>query len=192
MKVKVALVLVLCLAAVATLGIGASAAAADTGWPGVGTPHVAHVWPTDGHWWSGGAGWGNDYAAYAPGTPIPAQYSVSMFGEAVMPVRSDVEGIAQDLLLSLTVKDPDGDVIVKVTEAQSAQYWTDIKWWPAAGWWRGWEVQVGQLPAGTYRVTFVMHQPDTVVVWDYDDNGNLAPTVVKAFKDTYHCSFTMW
>jgi hypothetical protein len=44
-------------------------------------------------------------------------------------------------------------------------------------------VYVGQLPAGTYQVTFVMHQPEAFVAAD--------STVVKAFKKTFRCSFTV-
>ena len=183
MRHKALFVLVLCLAAVGMLGIGASAAAADPFWPGVSTAHLAHVDPVDGHWWMGGAGWG-DATVYASGTPIPAQDSVVIYVAGVWPAKADAEAISQVLLLSVTVKGPGGDVVVKTTEAQSPQSWWPVKWYPAeASWWRGWEAYVGQLPAGTYQVTFVMHQPDTVVTSD--------STVTKAFKKTFRCSFTV-
>jgi hypothetical protein len=191
MRHRVLFVLVLCLAAVAMLGIGASAAAADSVWPGVGTAHIAHVVPIDGQWWTGGGGWG-DGTAYPAGTPIPAEDSVVIYADAVMPVRADAEAMPQNLLLSLTVTAPDGDIVVATTEAQSLKYWLPVKWYPAAnGWWRGWEVFVGQLPAGTYKVTFVLHQPETGMMYDWDDDGNVVLTVVKAFKKTFRSSFTV-
>ena len=190
MKHKVALVLVLCLAAIGMLGIGASAAAADTGWPGVGTPQVAHVQP-DGSWWSGGAGWGNDYTAYASGTPIPARDSVSMYMEIVDPNKSNMQQVPQIFLISVTVKGADG-IVLKTTEAQSALFWHPVKWYPApAGWWRGWEAHVGQLPAGTYQVTFVQHLTTTVETSYLDDSGNWMPVVIKPFKDISRFSFTV-
>jgi hypothetical protein len=190
MKHKVAVVLVLCLAAFAILGIGASAAAADTGWPGVGTPQVAHLQP-DGSWWSGGAGWGNDYTTYASGTPIPAQDSVSMYMEIVDPIRANMELVPQIFLVSVTVKGADG-IVLKTTEAQSAQYWHEVKWWPAqAGWWRGWEAHVGQLPAGTYQVTFVQHLTTTVETSYLDDDGTWVTDVIKPFKSISRSSFTV-
>jgi hypothetical protein len=191
MRHRVLFVLVLCLAAVAVLGIGASAAAADPNFPGVSTAHLAHVWPLDGSWWSGGAGWG-DSTAHPAGTPIPAGDDIVIYGEVVLPVKADAEGARQGLLLSVTVKGPRGDVIVRTTEAESPQFWWDVRWYPAAdGWWRGWEVFVGQLPAGNYQITFVMHQPETAQIWDYDESGNLVLTVVKAFKWTFKSSFTV-
>ncbi len=191
MKRKIVLATVLCLALAAMLGVGASAAAADPFWPGVSTAHLAHVWPTDGHWWMGGAGWG-DATDYPSGTPIPARDSVVIYVAGVWPVRADAEAMSQALLLSVTVTAPDGRVVVTTTEAESPRHWLPVKWYPAAnGWWRGWEVYVGQLPAGTYRVAFVMHQPEAIVVSDYDDDGNLVPTVAKAFRKTFRCSFSV-
>jgi len=191
MRRKIVLATVLCLAVAAIVGIGASAAPADPVWPGVSTAHIAHVYPDDGHWWSGGAGWG-DGTVYPAGTPIPAEKSIVFYQSAVLPVKADAEGISQGLLLSLKVTAPDGSVVVATTEAQSPQFWLRIQWWPAAnGWWRGWEVYVGQLPAGTYKVTCVAHQLETVVISLYDENGNLVPTVMKAFKKTFRSSFTV-
>jgi hypothetical protein len=190
MKHRAVPALVLCLIAAAMLCIGASAAAADTGWPGVGTPQVAHVQP-DGSWWAGGAGWGNDYAVYAPGTPVPAQDSVSMYMEIVDPDKSIMDKLPQILLNSVTVKGADG-IVLKTTEEQSAQFWHPVKWWPAqAGWWRGWEAHVGQLPAGTYQVTWVQRLTTTVVASYPDENGNWVPFVQKPFKDTAKFSFTV-
>ena len=191
MRYKAALVLVLCLAAVAMLCVGASAAAADTGWPGVGTPQVAHVQP-DGSWWAGGAGWGNDYTTYEPGTPIPARDSVSMYMEVVDPNKSIMDRLLPQILLnSVTVKGPDG-IVLETTPQQSAQFWHPVKWYPAlAGWWRGWEAHVGQLPAGTYQVTWVLRLTTTVEVSFLDDDGNWVPMVVKPFRDISRSSFTV-
>ncbi len=191
MNRKILLAIVLCLIAAAMLGIGASAAAADPFWPGVSTAHLAHVWPTDGHWWMGGAGWG-DATDYPSGTPIPRQDSVVMYVAGVWPVKADAEATSQDVLLSVTVTGPGDSVVVTTTEAESQKFWSPVKWYPAENaWWRGWEVYVGQLPAGTYQVTFVMHQPEAIVVSDYDVSGNLVPTVAKAFRKTFRCSFSV-
>lgn len=174
---------VLCLAAVAMVGFGAPAATADPFWPGVSTAHLAHVWPTDGHWWMGGAGWG-DATDYPSGTPISAQDSVVIYVAGVWPSRADAEAMSQAVLFSVTVTGPDRSVVVATTGARSPDYWWPVKWCPAEdGWWRGWEVYVGQLPVGTYQVTFVMHQPEAVVASD--------STVTKAFKKTFRCSFTV-
>jgi hypothetical protein len=180
MKHRAVPALVLCLIAVAMLCIGASAAAADTGWPGVGTPQVAHVQP-DGSWWAGGA----------PGTPVPAQDSVSMYMEIVDPDKSVMDRLPQILLNSVTVKGADG-IVLKTTEEQSAQFWHPVKWWPAqAGWWRGWEAHVGQLPAGTYQVTWVQRLTITVEVSFLDEDGDWVPVVIKPFKDISKFSFTV-
>jgi hypothetical protein len=185
MNRKAVLALVLCLAAAAVLCIGAPAALADNGWPGVGTPQVAHVNP-DGSWWAGSAGWGEpSWAEYDAGTPIPARDSVSMYMEILDPDKANLEQLPQAMLLAVTVKNSAGVVLLKTTEAQSARFWYPIKWWPAvAGWWRGWEAHVGQLPTGTYRVVFVVHLLTTVATSYLDENGAWVPMVVKPFKDT--------
>jgi hypothetical protein len=181
---------VLILGLLVALSLGAAPAVADIGWPGVGTPHVAHV-QSDGGWWAGGAGWGNDWTLYDPGTPIPSQYSISMYMELVQPDKPLMERLPELILHSVTVKGADG-ILLETTEAQSGLFWYPVKWYPApSGWWRGWEAHVGQLPPGTYRVTWVQRLTETVQFSYLEDDGTWVPFVMKPVKDVMKFRFTV-
>jgi hypothetical protein len=192
MKHKVAVVFVLCLAAVAMLSIGATpAGAAAGGLPEVAQPGVAYVDPSDGDWWSGGNGWGG-YTLYLPGTPIPAQDFVTLYAAPVIPDKPLLEQFPQILLASVTVRAANGELVVKTTEEQSAQFWGKIAWSPVdAAWYMPWQVPLGQLSPGTYQVTFVVHLTTTVQATVYDETGNLVTVVIKANKEIARSSFTV-
>ena len=194
MRHRVLFVLVLCLAAVAMLAIAASPAAAGAGGePQVATPVVAYFHIEDGNWWSGGYGWYGS-TNYEPGTPIPAQDFITLYEAVEIPDRSVVEQFPQIILLSLTVKGPNGDVVVKTTEAESAKYWGTIKWdpfgtmSPLPAWGRHWQVPVGYLRPGTYRVTY-FRCLTTTMEFTAPDTGELI--VIEPFRDCIKLSFTV-
>jgi hypothetical protein len=189
MKTK-CLVLVL-LALALSLGVVASPAGAATmGLPHVAQPSVAYVIPLDGSWWSGGYGWGG-FTAHAAGTPIPAQDYIIVNVEWIDPSRALVASMPQWELFSVTVKSGNR-VLLRTSEAQSAQFWTDVAWDPTmAGWFRQWDVPIGRLPAGDYQITFVDHLTTTVEGSLLDENGAWYPAVVKPYKDTYKASFSV-
>lgn len=191
MKIKILLLVLL--VSVAMLGIVASpASAAYSGLPHVATPEVAHLYPFDGAWWSGGYGWAG-FTAYQPGAPIPAQKYVIVDFNWMDPDKALVERLPQVDLYSLTVRAANGVVVVKTTEAQSAQYWSKVTWMPTLdAWYRVWAVPLGQLPAGTYQVTVVDHLITTIEGSLFDEaTGTWYPAVIAPCKDTYRSSFTV-
>jgi hypothetical protein len=192
MSRKAWVVLVLCIAALTMLAIAASPAAAGAGGEAqVATPAVAYFHIEDGNWWSGGYGWYGS-TNYDPGTPIPAQDFIMMYEAVEIPDRSLVEQMPQIFLLSLTVKAANGDVVVKTTEEQSAQFWGTVKWDPFASfapvpsWGRHWQVPLGYLPPGTYHVTTYLHLT-TRVEFTVPETGELI--VLKPFRDSIKLSF---
>lgn len=192
MRHKACVVLVLCLAALTMLTIAVSPAAAATdGLPQVGTPNVARVLLYDGEWWtgrwiSGGTTW------YPPGTPIPASDYVMLCGAPFDEDKSLVEELPQFLFYSLTVKDADNKVVVKTSEEQSPQFYGPVTWNPSEGYYyRLWEMPLGQLPPGTYDITFVDRLVTTVVGWYRDENGDWVSVVYKPSKGILRTSFTV-
>lgn len=187
-------VLVLCLAALTMLAVAASPSAAGAGGePQVGTPEVAYFHIFDGNWWSGGYGWYGS-TTYEPGTPIPAQDFIMLYEAIEIPDRSLVEQLPQDYLISLTVKGANGGVVLQTTEEQSAGYWGTVKWDPfgsfigIATWGRHWQVPLGYLPPGTYRVTDQERLTRTVEFTDPTTGGLV---VQPPFRVTYRTSFTV-
>ena len=181
MRHKAALVLVLCLAAVAMFCVGASAAAADTVWPGVGTAHVAHVWPrrslVDGRGRLGR----RHRLPLRDADPGAGQRRPSTWRSSDPTRRHG--GMSQILLNSVTVTAPRRQRRRDDHRSESAQYWSPVKWYPAAnGWWRGWEAHVGQLPAGTYQVTWVLRQPTAIVVSVSTTTATGCPPSSKALQ----------
>ena len=193
MSRKAWVVLVLCLAAPTMLAIAASPAAAGAGGEVrvAATPGVAYVHTEDGNWWSGGYGWYGS-TNYDPGTPIPAQDFIMMYEAVENPDRSLVEQFPQIILPSLTVKAANGYVVVETTQEQSAQFWGPVKWDPFGCfapfpmWGRHWQVPLGYLPPGTYRVTSLARLT-TTMEFTVPDTGELI--VIKSFKDILKTSF---
>ncbi len=124
MKTKSLFLVLLASVVLLTFALAASPAVASSGGlTQVGTPDVAHVFPT-GKWWSSGNGWGA-YTEYAAGTLIPAQDYVTVYSSWADLDKSLMEGLPQFMLFSLTVK-AGNDVVVELPEEQSAQFWGTV------------------------------------------------------------------
>jgi hypothetical protein len=157
----------------------------------VATPAVAYFHIEDGNWWSGGYGWGGS-TLYEPGTPIPAQAFITMWEGLEIPDWSLVEQFPQIFVLTLTVKAANGDLVVKTTEEQSAQFWGTVQWDPfntvLPMWFRHWEVPLGRLSPDTYRITYVVRQTTTM---EFTDPATGQLIVLTPFKATFRPSFTV-
>jgi hypothetical protein len=152
---------------------------------------TAYLYPLDSSWSEyTGNGW--RYDNHDPGTPIPSAYRIALTFQWYERYRETVEMVPLWYTGSATITGP-GGVVFTLSEVQFLNGWTEEFHYgvPVPAWNRQWEIPVGTLAPGRYRLTYRERITTAFESWGIDENNEWYSITVEPGTWTSRSTFTV-